>query len=210
MPETENTTPTTVQESEAQQVKDLLVKRTQIIPAMNLGTETTPDWAVCGRGWRKFSESPNAQTESVKYINMESETTDTTSYSPKYAFECDLMASERTIKEIYRIAKGRKTGSDCVRPFLVIDKFDPVNDGYVAWYEKLAVAVSSIDGDKKMTVSGDLNAQGDTVKGVATISKDGKISFTPDTNNSTSGEDAGSPSSGASSDTETSGTDENA
>lgn len=190
MPENENTTPTTTttQESEAQQVKDLLVKRTQIIPAMNLGTETAPDWAVCGKGWRKFSESPNAQTESTKYINMESETTDTTSYSPKYGFECDLMSSERTIKEVYTIAKGRKTGSDCVRPFLIIDKFDPVEDAdenggkkYVAWYEKLAVAVSSIDGDKKMTMSGDLNAQGDTVKGVATISDDGKISFTPDT-----------------------------
>jgi hypothetical protein len=195
MPENESTTTKAVQESEAQQVKELLVMRTQVIPAMNLGTETAPDWAVCGRGWKKFSESPNAQTESVKYINMESETTDTTSYSPKYGFECDLMASERTVKEIYRIAKGRKTGSDCVRPFLVIDKFDPVEGGgYVAWYEKLAVAVSSIDGDKKMTVSGDLNAQGDTVKGVATISKDGKISFTPDTNNSTSGEDSSSPS----------------
>lgn len=185
MPENESTTPTTVQESEAQQVKDLLVKRTQIIPAMNLGTEAAPDWAVCGKGWRKFSESPNAQTKSTKYINMESETTDTTSYSPKYGFECDLMNSERTIKEVYNIAKGRKTGSDCVRPFLVIDKFDPVNDGkdgkYVAWYEKLAVDVSSIDGDKKMTVSGDLNGQGDTVKGVATIDEDGKITFTPDT-----------------------------
>lgn len=208
MPENESTTPKTVQESEAKQVKELLVMRTQIIPAMNLGTETAPDWAVCGRGWKKFSESPNAQTESVKYINMESEATDTTSYSPKYAFECDLMASERTVKEVYSIAKGRKTGSDCVRPFLVIDKFDPVGDGgYVAWYEKLAVAVSSIDGDKKMTVSGDLNAQGDTVKGVATISKDGKISFTPDSN---SGEDAGSPSPETSPDTSASDTNENA
>lgn len=187
MPENENTTPTTAQESEAQQVKDLLVKRTQIIPAMNLGSKAAPDWAVCGKGWRKFSESPNAQTESTKYINMESETTDTTSYSPKYGFECDLMASERTIKEVYHVAKERKTGSDCVRPFLIIDKFDPVEDAdekdgkkYVAWYEELAIAVSSIDGDKKMTVSGDLNGQGDTVKGVATISDDGKISFTPD------------------------------
>ena len=90
MPENENTTPKTVQENEAKQVKELLVMRTQIIPTMNLGTETAPDWAVCGRGWKKFSESPNAQTESVKYINMESEATDTTSYSPKYAFECDF------------------------------------------------------------------------------------------------------------------------
>ncbi len=163
--------------------KRLPVKRTQVIPAMNLGTNSAPDWVVCGDGWTKFSESPNAQTESTKYINMESETTDTVSYSPKYSFECDLLASERTVKEIYGIAKGRKTGSDCVRPFLVIDKFDPApSGGFVAWYEELAVAVSSIDGDKKMTVSGDLNGQGDTIKGVAVIDEDGKITFTPDSN----------------------------
>lgn len=58
-----------------------------------------------------------------------------------------------------------------------------------------------------MTVSGDLNAQGDTVNGVATISRDGKISFTP---NSDSSEDAGSPSPETSSDTSASDTNENA
>ncbi len=156
----------------------LRVMRTQVVPAMNLGTDDAPDWVICGTGWKKFSESPNAQTESTKYINMESETTDTVSYAPKYSFECDLMASERTIKEIYNIAKSRKTGSGCIRPFLIIDKFDKVGDGYVAWYEKLAVAVSAIDGEKKMTVSGDLNGQGDTVKGVAAIDETGKITFT--------------------------------
>lgn len=178
-------------------IKDLLVKRTQIIPAMNLGTETNPDWTVCGKGWTKFSESPNAQTESTKYINMESETTDTTSYSPKYSFECDLMASEKTIKKVYDIAKGRKTGSDCVLPFLIIDKFDPVSGQtgkYVAWRENLAVAVSSIDGEKKMKMSGDLNGQGDTVKGTAAIGNDGKITFTPDTTTDT---EASAPASGS-------------
>ncbi len=159
-----------------------VILRTKIVPAMNLGTDEAPDWVVCGNGWKKFSENPNAQTESTKYINMESETIDTVSYSPKYSFECDLMAAERTIKEIYGIAKGRKTGADCVRPFLIIDKFDKVEGGFTAYYEKLAVAVSSIDGDKKMTVSGDLNGQGDTVKGVAAIDETGKITFTPDTN----------------------------
>jgi len=160
-----------------------VVMRTKIVPAMNLGTDDAPDWVVCGNGWKKFSENPNAQTESTKYINMESETTDTVSYSPKYSFECDLMAAERTVKEIYGIAKGRKTGADCVRPFLIIDKFDKADgSGFVAWYEKLALAVSSIDGEKKMTVSGDLNGQGDTVKGVATIDETGKITFTPDAN----------------------------
>ncbi len=187
MPDNENVTPKTTQESGTNAIKDNLVTRTKIVPAVNLGTEDTPDWEVCGKGWTKFSESPNAQTESTKYINMDSETTDTTSYSPKYSFECDLMASERSIKKVYRIAKERKTGSECVLPFLIIDKFDPV-DGqegkYVAWRENLAVAVSSIDGEKKMKMSGDLNSQGDTVKGVATIGEDGKITFEPASNNS--------------------------
>ena len=135
MPENENVTPKTTQKSGSAAVKDLLVTRTKIIPAVNLGMEDAPDWEICGKGWTKFSESPNAQTESTKYINMDSETTDTTSYSPKYSFECDLMASERSIKTVYRIAKERKTGSECVLPFLIIDKFDPVDgqDGkYVA------------------------------------------------------------------------------
>ena len=184
MAENETVTPKNTQNSSSNASKDLLVTRTKIVPAVNLGTEDAPDWEVCGKGWTKFSESPNAQTESTKYINMESETTDTTSYSPKYSFECDLMASERSIKTIYGIAKGRKTGSECVLPFLIIDKFDPV-DGqegkYVAWRENLAVAVSSIDGEKKMKMSGDLNSQGDTVKGVAEIDNNGKITFTPDT-----------------------------
>lgn len=169
---------------------------------MNLGTDEAPDWEICGKGWTKFSESPNAQTESTKYINMESETTDTVSYSPKYGFECDLMASERSIKKIYDIAKGRKTGSDCVLPFLVIDKFDPSGEGFVAWYEKLAVAVSSIDGEKKMKVTGDLNGQGDTAKGVATIDKDGKITFTADPKEDTSADTADDPSAAAQTESE--------
>ena len=49
--------------------------RSQIVPAMNLGIDNTPDCVVCGNCWKKFSESPNAQTENTKYINMDSERT---------------------------------------------------------------------------------------------------------------------------------------
>lgn len=164
------------------------VSRTKIIPFINLAPadSETPQYEKCGYGWKAFSENPNAQTESTKYINMESETTDTTSYSPQYSFECDLMSSEPTIKEIYSIAKERKTYGDCVREFVIVDAFNKVDsaaNAYVAWKENLAVAVTSIDGDKKMSISGNLNGQGDTVKGKAVLdAKNEKIiSFTPDT-----------------------------
>lgn len=143
-----------------------IAMRPQIIPYMNLGTSSEPQWEQCGTGWTKFSENPNAQTESVQYINEASETIDTTSYSPQYSFECDLMYSEATVKKVYDIAKDRKTGSDATLDFVIVDAFDgDETSGYTAHRETLSVAVSSIDGTKKMTMSGNLNGQGDGVKG---------------------------------------------
>lgn len=145
-----------------------IAMRPEIIPYMNLGTAETPEWTQCGEGWKKFSENPNAQTESVQYINMASETTDTVSYSPQYSFECDLMYTDPTIKKVYDIAKDRKTGSEAVVDMLIVDKFDEseTTGSYTARREKLAVAVTSLDGTKKMTVTGNLNGQGDGVKGL--------------------------------------------
>jgi hypothetical protein len=147
-----------------------IAMRTDVEIYMDTSATTTPTWTRCGDGWKKFAENPNAQTESVKYINQSSETTDTTSYSPQYSFECDLMYTDSTIKKVYDIAKNRETGSNAVVTILVVDKFDPgVSTGtYVARKETLAVAVTSLDGEKKMAMSGNLNGQGDGVKGVFT------------------------------------------
>lgn len=144
-----------------------IAMRSKVHAYMNMGTAETPEWSRCGKGWTKLGENPNAQTESTQYIDEDSATEDTVSYSPKYNFECDLMYTEETIKKIYDIAKQRKTGSDCVVDMVFVDAFeDAASDGtYTAYRESLAVAVSSLDGTKKMTMSGSLNCQGDGVKG---------------------------------------------
>lgn len=144
-----------------------IAMRTQVQVFLNTGTGTAPVWTRCGDGWKKFAENPNAQTESCQYINQASETTDTTSYSPQYSFECDLMYTDPTIKKVYDVAKDRKTGSDAVLDFLIVDTFEAgsAEGTYVARREKLAVAVTSLDGTKKMSMSGNLNSQGDGVKG---------------------------------------------
>lgn len=146
---------------------NLIVTRPNIQIFLNTtGTAEAPVWERCAKGWKKFSENPNAQTESVQYINEASETTDTVSYSPQYGFECDLMPNQPTIKKIYDIAKDRKTGSEAVVDVLVVDTFEQDEKGaYTARRESLAVAVSSLDGTKKMSMSGNLNGQGDGVKG---------------------------------------------
>ena len=146
-----------------------IAMRPQVVPFMNTGTAEAPIWTQCGKGWKKFSENPNAQTEAVQYINMASETTDTVSYAPQYSFECDLMYTESTIKKIYDVAKDRKIGSEAVLDFVIVDMFDESKTtpgSYTAHREALAVAVTSLDGTKKMTMSGNLNGQGDGVKGL--------------------------------------------
>lgn len=167
-----------------------IAMRPDVIPYLNTGTSDSPIWTRCGDGWKKFSENPNAQTEDTKYINSASEKTDTVSYKPQYSFECDLMYTDPTVKKVYDIAKDRKIGSDAVLDFLIVDAFDTGEDGAMtARREQLAVAVSSIDGDKKMTMSGNLNGQGDGVKGKFVKAKnpaDGESAgtFTPDGENS--------------------------
>lgn len=144
-----------------------IAMRSQVHAYMNIGNAETPEWSRCGKGWKKLAENPNAQTDSVQYIDEDSETTDTVSYSPQYSFECDLMYTDPTIKKVYDIAKQRKTGSDCVVDMVFVDAFEDAltENTYTAYRESLAVAVSSLDGTKKMTMSGNLNGQGDGVKG---------------------------------------------
>ena len=143
-----------------------VVQRTDIVPYMNTGTEESPKWSQMGAGWTKFSESPNAQTKSKKYINEKTERESVTHYKPKFDFEADLMHADPTIKKVYDISRNRETGSGAVVDILIVDKIgeEPV-DGYEARRMKLAVSVSSVDGDDDMTISGSLNGQGDDIKG---------------------------------------------
>ena len=74
-------------------MSNTIVKRTQLEHYMDVSSSETPQWARMGDGWSKFDDATSAQTESTKYINMDTESTDTTSYKTAYNFECDLMYS---------------------------------------------------------------------------------------------------------------------
>ena len=114
----------------------------------------------CGNGWKKFLENPGANTEDTLYINSATATTDTTDYTASYDIECDLMYTEATIKAVYDIAANRKIGDEAVIKHVKYDKFS--NE---AWEDNVAVAITSIDGEKKMSMSGSLNVRGDSKKG---------------------------------------------
>lgn len=157
-----------------------IVKRSSIHHYMDLGTAEKPKWERLGKGWSKVSENPNAQTDSVQYICDDSATTDTTSYEPNYAFECDLMKADGPIKKIYNIVKNRMTYGDCIVRMVHVDAFEETEDNKVctAYLENLSVQVTSIDGEKKMKMTGSFNGQGDGIKGKFNLDT---LEFTPDT-----------------------------
>lgn len=159
-----------------------IVKRTEIEHYMNLGTEDKPLWTRMGDGWTKFDDGTSAQTESTKYINMDTASTDTTSYNVSYSFELDLMYADPTIKRVYEIYKNRKVLGECEVDILTVEKFNGnSNEGYVARKETVAVAPSGTsENNNKMKMSGNLNGKGDPVIGKVTFSDD-SLTFTPDT-----------------------------
>ena len=159
-----------------------IAMRSQVHGYMNMGTDESEKWERLRKGWKKFSENPNAQTESVQYIDSDSETTDTVSYSNQISFECDLMYTEDTIKKVYDIAKQEKVGDEALVDILTVDAFEEAagNRVVTAYRRKSSVAVSSLDGTKKMTMSGNLNAYGSTVIGKFDLDA---LTFTPDSQN---------------------------
>lgn len=157
-----------------------IVKRTEIRHYMDLGSTETPKFTRMGDGWTKFDDATSANTESTKYINMDTEQTDTTSYNVSYAFEADLMYEDETIKRAYQIYKQRKVLSECNVRILTVEMFNgDMTEGYNAYLETLSVAPSGIsENNNKMKLSGNFNGQGDPVFGKFIPNESGGGTFT--------------------------------
>ncbi len=128
-------------------------------------------WAQAGAAWTSFTENPNAQTKSRKFINEKTERNNITRYSPQWAYEVLLMFERPEIAMVYDIVKQRKTGSDTIVTFVVVDLFKPTetDNTYEARLVNAAVQVSSLDDDDDMIMKGTLYNQGDEVLGTFNV-----------------------------------------
>lgn len=157
-----------------------VVRRHQYADYLNVGTSETPSWALMGAGFTTLDENPNAQTESVKYVNERSASSSVDSYEMQFPFEAHQIVEEAAIDAIYSIGRNHYVGDDAELEYCRVELWNqatatetveeeqvetPIANTFEARKFLVAVEVSSIAGENKMAISGNLNAVGDPVLG---------------------------------------------
>ena len=151
-----------------------VIQRHEFADYLNCGTSTTPDYQLMGTGFTSLNESPNAQTNTKKYVNEKSSTTSITQYQTEFAYDADLIATEACILALYNDGRDHKTGSDAVHEYVRVELWDPATTNSTTEFKArkffVANSVSDIAGDDDIQVSGTLHAQGDPIDGTFNIS----------------------------------------
>lgn len=144
-----------------------VIKRHQYADYLNVGKPDVPDWVLMGVGFTTLDEEPNAQTDTVKYVCDKASSTSVTGYDTTFPFEAEQIKEEKAINDIYKIARNHALGSDAERDYLRVELWNPgeAENTFEARKFRVAVAVSEISGENKMSMSGNLNAVGDPVFG---------------------------------------------
>ena len=145
-----------------------VVQRHQIADYLNIGTSESPNWVLMGVGFTSLNENFGAKSESSKYVNEASESSSVTSYKSVFPFEAHLIKSQEAVNALYTVGRNHLVGAEAEFEYCRVELFDgkaSAESTYAARKFLVSAEVSSIEGDKKQSVKGNLNAVGDPVDG---------------------------------------------
>lgn len=145
-----------------------VVQRHQIADYLNIGTSKSPNWVLMGVGFTSLNENFGAESESSKYVNEASESSSVTSYKSVFPFEAHLIKSQEAVNALYTVGRNHLVGAEAEFEYCRVELFDgkaSAESTYAARKFLVSVEVSSLEGDKKQSVKGNLNAVGDPVDG---------------------------------------------
>lgn len=145
-----------------------VVQRHQIADYLNVGTSESPNWVLMGVGFTSLNENFGAESESSKYVNEASESSSVTSYKTVFPFEAHLIKSQEAVNTLYTVGRNHLVGAEAEFEYCRVELFDgkaSAESTYAARKFLVSVEASSLEGDKKQSVKGNLNAVGDPVDG---------------------------------------------
>ena len=163
------------------ETKRNVIKRHQYADYLNVGAGDAEEYVLMGAGFTTLDEEPGAQSESVKYVNEASASSSVVGYETTFPFEAEQIMTEKAIDAIYMVGRNHYLGADAEFDYVRVELWNPEAEdetGKVFEARKFIVSaeVSSISGENKMTMSGNLNAVGDPVLGTFDV---GTKKFTP-------------------------------
>lgn len=145
-----------------------VVQRHQIADYLNIGTSESPNWVLMGVGFTSLNETFGAESESSKYVNEASESSSVTSYKSVFPFEAHLIKSQEAVNALYTAGRNHLVGAEAEFEYCRVELFEgkaSAESTYAARKFLVSVEASSLEGDKKQSVKGNLNAVGDPVDG---------------------------------------------
>lgn len=145
-----------------------VVQRHQIADYLNIGTSESPNWVLMGVGFTSLNETFGAESESSKYVNEASESSSVTSYKSVFPFEAHLIKSQEAVNALYTVGRNHLVGAEAEFEYCRVELFEgkaSAESTYAARKFLVSVEVSTLEGDKKQSVKGNLNAVGDPVDG---------------------------------------------
>lgn len=145
-----------------------VVQRHQIADYLNIGTSESPNWVLMGVGFTSLNENFGAESESSKYVNEASESSSVTSYKSVFPFEAHLIKSQEAVNALYTVGRNHLVGAEAEFEYCRVELFEgkaSAESTYAARKFLVSVEASTLEGDKKQSVKGNLNAVGDPVDG---------------------------------------------
>lgn len=149
------------------------VQRHQIADYLNIGTPEKPTWVLMGVGFTTLDETFGAESESEKYVCEPSSSSSVVSYTSVFPFEARLIKDQDAVNALYHVGRNHLTGGDAEFEYCRVELWDqkttdgstPVANTFAARKFWVSAEVSGVSGEKKQSMSGNLNAVGDPVDG---------------------------------------------
>lgn len=147
------------------------ILRNMIADYLDISDTGTEEYSLMGAGFNSLNESPSAQKDQKAYINDKTSTTIVKGYQVSFAYDTDLMKSEKPIMKLYTTGRNQLQGEAAEMNYIRVDLFEelipPVSNEFPARKFRVANVVDSISGAgaEVIKVTGNLNGVGDFIDG---------------------------------------------
>lgn len=154
-----------------------LLTRAGKVAFMKLSTDSSSNEYHRMQYFTSMSKSMNAQEYSRNYVDVPSEVTDVTGYSPAIEFAFDRYDGNEVQADIIKVFDDELIGTDAVREIIIVDMTSGDTSGkYKALKRKYSIMPDAEgDGTDAYTYSGSFTSNGEQTEILVSVSADGLI-----------------------------------